>query len=76
MTNAEFTEIATQAVYNLVQWRIGNNDDLWGIIFSDDAFRALSNEEKDYFYTGGDGDVIIGKICQKILDAAENLCYT
>ena len=73
MTNAEFTEIATQAVYDLVQWRIGNNDDLWGIIFSNDTFRALSDEEKDYFYTGGDGDVIIGKICQKILDAAENL---
>lgn len=73
MTNAEFTEIATQAVYDLVQWRIGNNDDLWGIIFDNDTFRALSDEEKDYFYTGGDGDVIIGKICQKILDAAENL---
>ncbi len=73
MTNVEFTEIVKQAVYNLVQWRISNNDDLWGIIFSDDTFRALPDDEKDYFYAGGDGDVIIEKICQKILDAAEDL---
>ena len=70
MTNAEFTEIAKEAISDMIQFQ---TEDIWDRIFDTDEWQNLSDEEKDYFHIGGDGDAIIGKICQKILDVAENL---
>ena len=65
MTNEEFKEIAKEAISDMMQFQ---TEDIWDRIFDTDEWLNLSDEEKDYFHMGGDGDAIIDNLCKKMLD--------